>query len=128
LGKSTTTKRNLKLEPVTVDTVRKLAMALPGVEEGSSYGTPAFKVNKKLLARFHQDGESLVVKVEFEAREALMSANPETFYITDHYRDWPWMLVRLSKVDADELRQLLEESWRRTAPMRMVAAWEARDE
>ena len=106
--------------------VRQLALALPGVEEGTSYGTPAFKVSGKLLARFHQDGESLVVKVEYAAREVLMGANPKTFYITDHYRCWPWMLVRISSVDPDDLRQLLEEAWRGSAPKRLVAAWEAR--
>jgi hypothetical protein len=108
--------------------VRQLALALPGVEEGTSYGTTAFKVNGKLLARFHQDGDSLVVKVEYAAREVLMGANPKTFYITDHYRCWPWVLVRISSVDPNDLRQLLEEAWRSRAPKRLVAAWEARVE
>lgn len=106
--------------------VRQIALALPGVEEGTSYRTTAFKVNGKLLARFHQDGDSLVVKVEYAAREVLMGANPKTFYITDHYRCWPWVLVRISSVDPNELRQLLEEAWRSRAPKRLVAAWEAR--
>lgn len=106
--------------------MRQLALELPGVEEGTSYGTPAFKVNGKLLARFHQDGESLVVKVEYAAREVLMGANPKTFYITDHYRCWPWILVRIASVDPDDLRQLLEEAWRNSAPKRLVAAWETR--
>ncbi len=106
--------------------MRQLALALPGVEEATSYRTTAFKVNGKLLARFHQDGESLVVKVQYAAREVLMGANPKTFYITDHYRCWPWMLVRIASVDPDELRQLLEEAWRNSAPKRLVAAWEAR--
>jgi hypothetical protein len=123
-----TPNRRSKVKPVTWDTVRRLALALPGVEEGTSYGTSAFKVNGKLLARFHQDGESLVVKVEYAAREVLMGANPKTFYITDHYRCWPWMLVRIANVDPDELRQLLEEAWRSSAPKRLVAAWEARAE
>jgi hypothetical protein len=120
-----TQKRRRKGKPVTFETVRQLALALPGVEEATSYRTTAFKVGGKLIARFHQDGESLVIKVEYAAREVLMGANPTTFYITDHYRCWPWMLVRVSSVDPDELRGLLEEAWRRTAPKRLVAAWEA---
>ena len=118
--------RRSKAKPVTFDTVRQLALALPGVEEKTSYGTTAFKVNGKLLARFHQDGESVVVKVEYAAREVLMGANPRTFYITDHYRCWPWVLVRIASVDTEDLRQLLEEAWRRSASKRLVAAWEAR--
>jgi hypothetical protein len=126
LTKPRTQKRPRKGEPVTFDTVRRLALALPGVEEGSSYRTTAFKVGGKLLARFHQDGESLAVKVEYAAREVLIGANPKTFYITDHYRCWPWVLVRLSSVDPSELRQLLEDAWRNTASKRLVAAWDAR--
>lgn len=123
MSKSQTKKRPRKGKPVTFDTVRQLALALPGVEEGTSYGTPAFKVGGKLLARFHQDGESLVIKTEYAAREVLMGANPKTFYITDHYRCWPWMLVRIASVDPDELRGLLEEAWRSTAPKRLRAVW-----
>lgn len=114
-----------KGEPVTFETVRQLALALPGVVEGTSYRTTAFKVAGKLLARFHQDGDSLVVKCEYAAREVLMGANPRTYYITDHYRCWPWILVRVSNVDRDELRGLLEDAWLRSAPKRLVAAWEA---
>jgi hypothetical protein len=121
-----TRSRRAKLNGVNWDTVRQLALALPGVEEGTSYRTTAFKVNGKLLARFHQDGESLVIKVEFAVREVLIGANPKTFYITDHYRCWPYMLVRIASVNRDELRQLLEDAWRRNAPKRLVAAWESR--
>ena len=103
--------------------VRRLALALPGVTDGSSYRTPALHVNGKLLARLHQDGESLVIKVEFAAREVLIGANPETFYITDHYRCWPMMLVRLSKVKRQELSDLLEDAWRRLASKRAVEAY-----
>ncbi len=101
--------------------MRRLALALPGVEEGLSYGTPAFRVKGKFLARLKEDGGSLVVKIDFDEREALMAADPETFYITDHYRGYPAMLVRLSSVHPDDLRRLLEGAWRRNAPRRLVA-------
>src|SRR6266550_2244836 len=100
---------------VTFDTVREIAQTLPGAEESTSYGTPAFKVKKKLFARQHQDGESLVIAVDFEEREEMMNAAPEKFYITDHYLNYPWLLVRMSKVNADELRDLLMGAWRRVA-------------
>ena len=129
MSKSRTQKGRRKKNPVTFDTVRKLALALPGVEEETyRNGTPAFKVAGKLLARFHGDGESLVVKVEYAAREVLMGANPKTYYITDHYHCWPWILVRISNVDPDELRELLEDAWKRLAPKRLLTAWESRDQ
>lgn len=111
--------------PVTFETVRQLALALPGVQERTSYGTTAFKVNGKMLARFHQDGDSLVVKVEYAAREVLMGANPKTFYVTDHYRCWPWVMVRLSNVDRGLLRGLIEDAWRGLASKRAIGAFEA---
>lgn len=112
-----------KSEPVTYETVRQIALSLPGAEEGTSYRTPACKVKGKLFARLHQDGESLVVGVDFEEREILMSAAPEKFYISDHYLNYPWMLVRLSAVRPDEIRDLLVQSWRRVAPKYLVTTF-----
>ena len=107
---------------VTFAAVRKLALALPGVEEGTSYGTPAFKVRGKLIARLREDGETLVVKVGFELRDFLMNADPAIFYITDHYRGYPAVLVRLPLVDRARLRDVLEEAWKHSAPKTLLAA------
>lgn len=102
--------------------MRRIALVLPGVEEGTSYGTPAFRVGKKFLARLWEDGEVLVVKIGFDEREILMKADPETFFITDHYQGYPSVLVRLAAVDPDDLREVLEQAWRFGAPKRLVAA------
>lgn len=108
-------KKNPNIAFVNFETVCEIARELPGAEESTSYGTPAFKVKGKLFARFHQDGESLVVGVDFDEREEMMNADPEKFYITEHYRNYPWILVRLSRVRPDELRDMLLGSWRRAA-------------
>lgn len=113
-----------KNEPVTFDVVRSLALSLPKAEQGTSYGTPAFKVGGKLFVRLHQDGESLVVKIDPGERTVWMEAEPETFYITDHYLNYPWILVRMASVDIDDLRDLLEEAWRLTAPKRLVSEYD----
>jgi hypothetical protein len=107
--------------PVTFETVRQIAKALPGVEEGTSYGTPACKVRGKLFARLHQDSVSLVVRIDFAEREVLLAADSETFYITDHYLNYPWILVRLAQVREDQLSELLKQAWRLVAPKRLVA-------
>ena len=109
-----------KSEPVTFETVRQIALALPGVEEGTSYGTEAFKVGKKLFIRLHQSEPAIVVGMDESERAMRMKSEPETFYITDHYRDYPWVLVRLSSISRDDLRDLLEASWRRCTPERVV--------
>jgi hypothetical protein len=102
---------------VTYAEVIRLGRELPGVEQGTSYGTPALKVRGKLLVRLREDGD-LVIMVEPEVRAILLEARPEAFFITDHYRDYPAVLVRLSKVRADELHDLLEAAWRRAASPR----------
>jgi hypothetical protein len=96
--------------PLTFKDVRKIALSLENVEEGTSYGTPAFKVHDKLLARLREDGDSLVVGTTFEEHEEMMAAEPETYYITDHYVKYPWVLVRLSRVHSDSLRDLLSRA------------------
>lgn len=85
----------------------KIARTLGDVEESTSYGTPAMKIRGKLIARLKEDGDSLVVGTTFEERDEMMAADPETYYITDHYLSAPWVLVRLSKVHPDALRDLL---------------------
>lgn len=92
-------------------TARELALALPDAVERTSYGTPAFFVNKQLFLRFREDGENLVIKVDFDQREILMKAKPAVYFITDHYRDHQLMLVKLSKVSKTALRQLLKDAW-----------------
>src|SRR6204780_5013560 len=97
--------------PAAFEGVRRIALALDNVEEGTSYGTPAFKVGGELFVRMHQDGESLVVRTDFEQREELMASDPETYYITDHYLNYEWVLVSLSRVQPDALRDLMGRAW-----------------
>jgi len=125
MSRPRTRNRRQKTKPVTFETVRKLALALPGVEEGLSYRTPAFRVRGRFLARLKEDGGTLVLRTDFDTREALMASDPETFYITDHYLGYPAILVRLSSVHLQDLRRLFEDTWRRAAPKRLIAAYEA---
>ncbi|HLZ65383.1 MAG TPA: MmcQ/YjbR family DNA-binding protein [Aliidongia sp.] len=104
--------------------LRSLILQFPGVEEGTSYGTPAFKVRGKLLTRLNEDGVSLVVKVGLDERAHLMAIDRDNFYITPHYKDWPAMLVRLDGVPIDILRRLLEETWRAAAPKKLVKEYD----
>jgi hypothetical protein len=113
-----------KTSPVPFETLRALALALPGVEEGTSYGTPAFKVKGKLLARLWEDGDTLVLKVGFDAREILMQADPGTYFNTPHYDGYPSVLVRLSRIAPDALAEALDTAWRFNAPRKLLAARE----
>lgn len=98
---------------VTFDSVRRMALEMEKVEEGTSYGTAAFKVGGQLMARLREDLDSLVVRSDFEQRAELMAADPETYYITDHYLNYEWVLVRLGRVHPDAMRDLLRGAWGR---------------
>ncbi len=101
--------------------VRRAATGLPEVDESTSYGTPALKVRGKFLTRLKEDGETIVLRVDFDSRDAMMRVQPEVFYITDHYRDYPAVLVRLKAVSRAQLRELLADAWRLVAPRSLIA-------
>ena len=101
---------------ITFDTVRKIASGLPGVEESTSYGAPSLKIGGRLLTcpAINKSAEpnSLAVSLDMDQREALLAEAPDTYYITDHYVNYPVVLVRLSRVNADALRDLLHAGWK----------------
>lgn len=92
--------------------VRNMALAMPNVRERLSYGTPAFFVGKTLFTRFLQDGDSVVLKIDRRDRDRRIAADPNFFYVTAHYLNYPMMIVHLSAVDDDDLRELLGEAWK----------------
>src|SRR3954468_16815206 len=108
---------------MTFDDVRKFALLWPEVEDGTSYGTPALKVRKKLLARLKEDGDSLVLPgVPPDERAMLVESRPKLFYFTDHYRDYPIVLLRLSKAKRGDVEPLLRRQWRALASRKAIAA------
>jgi hypothetical protein len=96
---------------INFDTVRNIGLALPGVEESTAHGVPALKVHGKLLAcvpaNRSAEPDSLVVRVDFDDRAELLAADPGVYYVTEHYVGYNAVLVRLSRVNPDVLRDLL---------------------
>jgi hypothetical protein len=96
---------------IDFDTVKKIGLTLPGVEASTASGAPALKVREKLLACVptHHSAEpgSLMVRVDFDDRAELLAAAPDCYYVTDHYLNYSAVLVRLSRVTPDVLRDLL---------------------
>jgi len=107
---------------VDYETARRLALALPEVEEGLCYGTPGLRVAGKFLARLKEDGDTLALRMGFEERAALLEAKPSVYYLTDHYLNYPAILVRLSRIREKELAFILEQAWLCRAPKKLVAA------
>jgi hypothetical protein len=111
---------------MTFDDVRKIALAWPEVEDGTSYGTPALKVRKKMLARLKEDGDSLVMPgVPQDERDMLVESQPKVFYFTDHYRDYPAVLIHLSKAKRSHVEPLLRRRWRALASKAAVREYDA---
>jgi hypothetical protein len=119
------TARAARAAGVTFADVRRAAQRLPGMEDGTSYGTPALKVKGKLLARLHQTEPALVLRTDLLGRQLLIACAPDVFYLTEHYRDYPWVLVRLAALDARALPDLLERAWRLVAPAALVRRHDA---
>jgi hypothetical protein len=101
---------------IDFDVVRAIALALPDVEESTIHGAPSLKVHGRLLAcpAIHRSAEpnSLAVRIDLDQRAALLAAEPGVYYVTDHYVNYPTVLVRLSRIDRRSLRDLLGDSWR----------------
>lgn len=98
------------------DVVRQIGLTLPEVEEGKVYGSPALKVRGRMFAcmAIHRSAEpnTLAVRIEFNRRDALIADKPGTYYLTEHYVNYPCVLVRLTRIGRDELRKLLLMAWR----------------
>ena len=105
------------------DIVQRIGLLLPGVEAGRNWtGKPRLSVGGCFMAGLasHRSAEAdtLVVRCDFEQRELLLEDAPDTYYVTDYYRPYPLVLVRLARVDQDALRDLLSVSWRMSAKTR----------
>ena len=92
----------------------------PGVEEGTSWGKPSLKAFGKFLTRLTEDGDSIVVPgIPFDEREMLIEADGAVFHFTEHYRNVPTVLMRLSKAKTGAAEALLRRHWRRLAPKKL---------
>ena len=106
----------------TVHDVRQIAMSRPAVVEGVCFGTPTFYLRGKLMLRLWEDMETLVAKVPMEQRDGLLAAEPDIFSLTEHYRNYPCVLVSLPNVSRSRLAAIIESSWRMLASKRQLAA------
>jgi len=105
---------------ITFDTIKKIARTFPGTEVSTSYGTPAIKVGKRLVLRMHGDEDAIVMLLDtVEDQQRLIEQDPMAFFITDHYKGYPAVLVR-PNVEEPEFRNLFERSWRRVARIRDI--------
>jgi hypothetical protein len=104
----------------------ELVMAFPHTEYATSYGRPAYKAFGKFFTQLDIENASAVLgQVPFDERDMLCEADPGTFHFTDHYRNYPYVLARLKRLDAKTLRGYLTRQWRHNAPAKWLKAFDA---
>lgn len=109
---------------ITLNVIRQLAESFPGSVEGTSYGTPGFRVGKKLYLRIHGEEDAVVIFLNtVEEQQKLIAQDPATFYITDHYNGYAAVLVRQS-IGETEFRDIMETAWRRVARKKDIIEYE----
>lgn len=102
--------------PLRFDDVRKIALSMPDVEEVTAYGMPAFKAGKTRFVgapvmRRDVEPNSIGVPMSFDDRERVLAARPDVYYLTEHFKPYPAVLVRLASIDRAELREILSAAW-----------------
>lgn len=103
----------------------KIALAFPGTEVSTSYGTPSVKVRGKILSRWRTEAEgALAIRCDLLDRQIMLQMNPTVFFLTDHYVNYPMVLMRLEAVSRPLLLDVVERAWRLVAPERLVREWQ----
>ena len=99
----------------------KIALSFEGAEMRPHYGQPSVMAFGKLLTRLRQEDDLIVIRVgSIDERDMLLEMDPETFTLTDHYRNYPAILARRAKIDSKRLRHMLEQHWKRVAPKALL--------
>jgi len=110
---------------MTWDELVEMALAFPGIEVSTSYGTPSLKVKGKFLTRLRQEDASIVLRMDFDTRELMLDVEPDLYHITPHYAPYPTVLLRLERASREVVAAHLERSWRALAPKTLVRAFDA---
>lgn len=109
---------------MTYDAVERMVLRWPGVELSSSYGRPSLKVKGKFFTWVKEDGDSIVIGgVDFDERDMLMETQGDIFYITDHYRNSRYVLMRVSRADPSTVEAFLRRRWFEIVPKKLHAAF-----
>ncbi|MCI0689753.1 MAG: MmcQ/YjbR family DNA-binding protein [Sporichthyaceae bacterium] len=111
---------------VTYEQVKEWALALPGTAEVfvQDWGHPTLRVNNKMFASGSPGSPTVSVKASTEDQAELVAADPKTYSIAPYVGRYGWVRVQLSRADPGELRELIVEAWRRTAPKRLAATFD----
>jgi hypothetical protein len=116
-------KKKTASKGVTAAQFKKIALSFPEAHEKPSYGAPAIFIAKKFFTRLRaQDNSVVFIVADLPTRDMMLELDPKTYHITDHYKDYPAVLVRMERITPDELKLMLERRWRHIAPKKLIKA------
>ena len=98
---------------MTWEDVVRIGLALPEVEVGTAFGTPALRVRGSFMCRIREDGETLAIRCDPDERPFLIEANEGVLFVTPHDEAWPMVLVALPRADEELVSELVEDAWSR---------------
>ena len=104
--------------------VRSFALSLPEAEERETWGEATFRVRNKIFMMMGADGKRASVKSTHDEQAALLAGDPETFFRPEYVGVHGWVGVVVARADPQEMRELVTEAWRLTAPKRLLAAFD----
>jgi hypothetical protein len=108
---------------ITAAQFKKVALSFPEAHEKSSHGSPSIFIAKKFFTRLRREDDGIVWIVDsIDERDVLLEMDPKTYFITDHYKDYPAVLVRIGRVTETMLHKMLERRWRVIAPKKLIKA------
>ncbi|WP_421951040.1 MmcQ/YjbR family DNA-binding protein [Pelagibacterium sp.] len=106
------------------DDVFAIASTFPGVVRSTSYGTPAIKLGTKFLLREREPGILALQRPSIDERDMLIEADPDLFFITDHYRDYRYVLIHMDRLTPEHFRVIFETIWREKATKAQISAYD----
>ena len=96
---------------MTYDDIIQIGLSKPDVVDTMAWGTPALKRKKRFMLRLGNDGEHIVVRLDWESHDRLLTANPDALYKTPHYDGYPAVLARLDLLPTSLANELIDASW-----------------
>ena len=110
---------------VSGDRVRQVALSLPEAEEREVWGEATFRVRNKIFCTLSEGSGQAGLKASLDEQAALVALDPQAFSVAHYVGRFGWVSVNLASADPDDMVDLIIEAWRKTAPKRLVAAFDA---
>jgi hypothetical protein len=102
------------------NTIRRFALSLPEAEERETWGAATFRVRSKIFSMFSEEERHVWAKSTFDEQRALVAMYPDAFFVPPYVGPRGWVGAIVSRVDPGEMRELVLEAWRLTAPLELV--------